>query len=185
MTGSTKWLAALTALLLVFAAACSGDDDDGAVDAGPNDDDAAQPAGDDDGADEADQGDADQGDAPASGEFGTITIDGDEYGVTTLNRCIPFSKSDDDLDLQALGGGVKINLYAVGGTINDVSVDGSTVTSEYGSIAFGSDPVIHDQSVDGDRTTGSATLGDSTGGPTTVEVSWDVEIPDEVRDCSL
>lgn len=197
MTRSRTWMAALAALMLLFAAACGGDDDD-AADASAGDDAAQQSSdddapdadtddGDDDAADD-DEGDDDAGDddAPATGEFGTITIDGDVYPVTMLNRCIPFSGSDDDLDLQALGDGVKINIYASAGVVDDVSVDGATVTSEYGSRAFGGfDSVIADQSTDGGRTTGSATMPDATGGATTVDVQWDVEIPDEVRDCSL
>ncbi|WP_436794153.1 hypothetical protein [Actinospongicola halichondriae] len=190
MTRSRTWMAALLALVLLFAAACGGDDDD-AADTGTGDatdqasDDAA--VSDDDGDDADDDGTTDtDDDAPATGEFGTITINGDVYPVTMLNRCIPFSGSDDDLDLQALGEGVKINIYASAGVVDDVSIDGSTVTSEYGSRAFGGfDSVIADQSTDGGRTTGSATMPDATGGPTTVEVEWDVEIPSDVRDCSL
>ena len=194
MTRSRTWMAALAALMLLFAAACGGDDDD-AADASAGDD-AAQQSSDDDAADTGDDvddtddddadDDAGDDDAPATGEFGTITINGDVYPVTMLNRCIPFSGSDDDLDLQALGDGVKINIYASAGVVDDVSVDGATVTSEYGSRAFGGfDSVIADQSTDGGRTTGSATMPDATGGATTVDVQWDVEIPDEVRDCSL
>ncbi|MDE0804761.1 MAG: hypothetical protein OSA99_15740 [Acidimicrobiales bacterium] len=190
MTRSRLGMAALLALVLLFAAACGGDDDD-ASGATSGDDDAAasDDASDDPGEDTSDDADDDDdGDdeAPATGEFGTITINGDAYAVSTLNRCIPFSESDDDLDLQALGDGVKINIYASSGTIDDVSVDGSTVESEYGSRAFGGfDSQIHDQSTDGGRAMGSATMPDAMGGTDTVEVEWDVEIPSDVRDCSL
>lgn len=186
------WLAVLAAFLLLVAAACGDDDDDtsASADDGTADvsDDGSEDAGDDAGADDGDDGgEGDDGASTGgSGEFGTIIINGDEYGVDTLNRCIPFSESDEDLDLQALGGGVKINIYATAGTVDDVSVDGSTVSNEYGSIAFGgSDSDISDATVDGGRTTGSATLPDATGSGETVDVQWDVEIPDEVRDCSL
>lgn len=199
MTRSRTWMAALAALMFLFAAACGGDDDD-AADGSAGDDAAQQSSEDDaddtdtdtvdddgeDAADDDDDDDAGDDEAPAAGEFGTITINGDVYPVTMLNRCIPFSGSDDDLDLQALGDGVKINIYASAGVVDDVSVDGATVTAEYGSRAFGGfDSVIADQSTDGGRTTGSATMPDAMGGSTTVDVQWDVEIPDEVRDCSL
>jgi hypothetical protein len=178
----------LPVLLLVFAlvaGACASDDDPGAGETSAEDSGGAQGA-DDGGGDEASNGDeAGDGDEAAVTEMGTITINGDVYAVTNLNRCIPFSESDDDLDLQALSNGVKINLYATAGTIDDVSVDGSGVEAEYGSMAFGEDPAISDATIADGRTSGSATIGDSLGSGTTVDIEWDVQIPDEARDCSL
>lgn len=176
----------LPVLLLVFAlvaGACASDDDPGAGEPAADNSGGAQGAS--DGATTGDDGDeAGGGEAPVT-EMGTITINGDVYAVTNLNRCIPFSESDDDLDLQALGVGVKINLYGTSGTIDDVSVDGRNVEQSYGSMAFGKDPAISDATIADGRTTGSATIGDSMDSDTTVDVEWDVQIPDEARDCSL
>lgn len=171
----------LTVPLLVFAlvaGACASNDDPGAGGT------AAENPGGAQGASDGNDAAAGGGEAPVT-EMGTITINGDVYAVTNLNRCIPFSESDDDLDLQALGVGVKINLYGTSDTIDDVSVDGSGVAQSYGSMAFGKDPAISDATVADGRTTGSATIGDSLDSGTTVDVEWDVQIPDEARDCSL
>lgn len=123
--------------------------------------------------------------APAEvGEAGSFTVNGIEFAVTTLNRCIPFSDAPGNVDLQALGGGAKINLTQFGSE-TDVSVDGSAISREFGSIAFGKDPVIASSEISGDRWTGSATISDSLDSGDMVEVVWDVQVPDEIRDCSL
>ena len=55
----------------------------------------------------------------------------------------------------------------------------------FGSIAFGSDPVVDASSLEGDRWTGSATVGDSLDSGATVDIVWDVMVPPEAVDCSL
>jgi len=118
------------------------------------------------------------------GEAGSFTVNGIEYAVTRLNRCIPFNDVPGDLDLQALAQGAQLNLYLMGGTA-EVSVQGSAIESEFGSIAFGEDPVVNESSVTDDRWTGSATVGDSLGSGETVDLTWDVQLPSEINDCSL
>ncbi len=121
---------------------------------------------------------------PDVGETGSFTVNGTEFAVTTLNRCIPFQDAPGNVDLQALAGGAKLNLVQFGG-VTEVSVDGSTINEMFGSIAFGEAPVVAASDIAGDRWTGSATVGDSLGSSETVEVTWDVMVPAEARDCSL
>lgn len=168
-------VAAGLALSLVALAGCGSSDDTSAADSP-----TSTPTT---GADSPDGGDtpAETGDVT---EKGSITINGTEFAVTMLNRCDPTGASF-DLDLQALGQGVKINLYGADGEIQDVSVDGSQVKAQFGSIAFGADPAISASTVTEDRTTGTATVGDSTGSGSTVDITWDVMVPAETLDCSL
>ena len=129
----------------------------------------------------------DSGDAqPPLGEMGSFSVNGIEYAVTLLNRCIPDPDEPGNLDLQpiAQGAGAQLNLYLTGDFV-DVSVQGRGIEEEFGRLAFGDDPVVQTSSVSGDRWTGSATVGDSLGSGTTVDIEWDVMIPPEIRDCSL
>lgn len=151
--------------LALVVAACSGDPS-GEVKAG---DSASQPSH---------VSPADGSDAPA--DMGSVTVNGDVYAVTSLNRCEP----PDVLDLQARFVGGKINLVGRSEQVTAVSIDGRGVEENYGSIAFGTID-IHESSVAGDRVTGLATLDDSFDTDSTVEVEWDVQIPGEARDCSL
>jgi hypothetical protein len=123
---------------------------------------------------------------PEVGEAGSFTVDGTEFAVTLLNRCIPFSDQPGNIDLQALaqGQGAKLNLVLMGGT-TEVSVDGSGIQELFGSIAFGQDPVVSESTVSGDRWTGSATVGDALGSGETVDITWDVMVPAEAQDCGL
>lgn len=118
------------------------------------------------------------------GERGSFTVDGMTFVVTFLNRCIPYDEDPDAIDLQALDrdNGAKINLYFANGRM-DVSVDGSAISQEFGSPAFGA--TLDESSIDGGRWTGSATLDDAFDSGETVDVTWDVQVPDDVRDCSL
>jgi len=186
----------MVALFSLFAVACgSGEEaetiepagsEDAATTAGPVADDptpttAASTTGD------VTTTNSDDGpDAPAVGEAGFFSVSGEEFAVTLLNRCVPFQDDEGNVDLQALaqGSGVKLNLYLVGESV-EVSVDGSGLQDSYGSIAFGKDPVVHESVLDGDRWTGSATVGDSLGSGDTVDITWDVMIPAEANDCSL
>lgn len=125
---------------------------------------------------------------PAVGEAGSFTVNETEFAVTLLNRCIPFSDEAGNVDLQALAqggqGAAKLNLSLLGDFL-DVSVDGSGISNEFGSIAFGSDQVVESSEIAGDRWSGSATVADSLGSGETVDITWDVMVPDEIRDCSL
>jgi hypothetical protein len=126
------------------------------------------------------------GQTPEVGEASSFTVDDIEFAVTLLNRCIPFSDSPGNIDLQALaqGQGAKLNLVLLGET-TEVSVDGGGIRERFGSRAFGKNPVVDASEVSGDRWTGSATVGDSMGSETTVEIAWDVMVPAEARDCGL
>jgi len=131
------------------------------------------------------------GETPAVTEQGSFTVDDQEFAVTFLNRCIPFGGADSsDIDLQpiAQGQGAQLNLYGTADSL-EVSVQGRTVEEIGGSIAFAADPFndgeIRESSISGDRWTGSATLADSLGSGSTVEVTWDVMIPADMEDCSL
>jgi len=123
---------------------------------------------------------------PPVGEAGSFSVNGTEFAVTLLNRCIPFSEAPDDIDLQALAQeqGAQLNLYLTRGEV-EVSVQGSAIQNEFGSIAFGESPVVNESTVTDDRWTGSATVGDSLGSGETVDLTWDVQIPSEINDCSL
>ena len=118
------------------------------------------------------------------GEAGSFAVNGMEFGVTNLNRCIPSPDSPENLDLQPIARGAQLNLYLVGGTV-EVSVQGSAIEDAFGSLSFGQDPVVHESTVSDDRWTGSATVGDSFGSGETVDITWDVMVPSEIRDCSL
>lgn len=183
----------LAIAVMLVAAACSSSDDGGDEGAGePSTTTTSTAAGGDEGASASTTtttagGGAEQPDQPAVGEEGSFTVDGTEFAVTMLNRCIPFFDEPGNVDLQALSQGIsaKINL-AYMGAFTDISVDGSTINEMFGSIAFSStDPESIESTITGDRWTGSATLTDAVGGETTVDVTWDVMIPPEPHDCSL
>lgn len=118
------------------------------------------------------------------GEASGFTVDDTTFAVTLLNRCVPFTDEPGNIDLQALAQGAQLNLYLDSGT-TDVSVQGPAVQELAGSISFGLTGEVDDSTVAGDRWTGSATLEDSMGSGTSVDLSWDVQIPAEARDCSL
>lgn len=182
----------LTVALVVLAAACGGSDE-GGDDENANSATITTAAANDQGNDAGttttspqDEGGSEPQDQPAVGEAGSFTVNGTEFAVTLLNRCIPFQDKAGDIDLQALAGGprAKLNLYLLGVT-TEVSVDGSTIQDMFGSIAFGEAPTIAASEVIGNRWTGSATVADSLGSGKTVDLTWDVMVPDEIRDCSL
>jgi hypothetical protein len=177
--------------LMVIAAACDGSDETNsdtteAVDTTT----AADGSGAGNGGSTETTAAADTGDnggeQVAAGEGGSFTVNGTEFAVTLLNRCIPFQDEPGNVDLQALAQaqGGKLNLYVAGESV-EVSVDGSGIEEMFGSIAFGDSPVVHDSAIDGDRWIGSATVGDSLDSGDTVDVTWDVMIPAEAIDCSL
>lgn len=123
-------------------------------------------------------------DAAPVGEAGSFTVNGEEFAVTMLNRCIPFFEGPDNVDLQALGQRTQLNLTVLSGML-DVSVQGSAIEEMFGSISFASEFLADGFEVTDDRFTGSATVTDALGSGETVDLSWDVQLPSEVRDCSL
>lgn len=190
---------AIRGFLMVFAAltlslsACGGDDNSGDGGDGTTTTTAptATTAGGGGGAETtttvADGGGGTQA-PPAVGEAGSFTVNETEFAVTLLNRCIPFRDDPGNVDLQALAssdqGSAKLNLLVMSAMV-DVSVDGSGISAMFGSIAFGSDQMIKSSDIAGDRWSGSATVADSLGSGETVDITWDVMIPDQIRDCSL
>lgn len=181
----------LAVAVVLLVAACGGSDgggdDEGAIGATTTTA-AANDQGNDGGTTTAppnDDGGGEPQDQPAVGEAGSFTVNGTEFSVTLLNRCIPFQDEPGDIDLQALAQGAKLNLEFVGSTETRVSVDGPTIQEMFGSIAFGKDAIVAASEVTDDRWTGSATVADSLESGETVDLTWDVMVPKEIRDCSL
>jgi hypothetical protein len=206
---SRRFYLALTVSLVLVAAACGGSDEGGGDEnvnsatttttaaTGQSNGDGTTttpPPDDGDGTTTTpppDDGDSAPRDQPPVGEAGSFTVNGTEFVVTLLNRCIPFGGEDGQtIDLQpiAQGQGAELFLYGTADSL-EVSVQGSTVSEMYGSIAFTAGPFgdgeIQESSIDGDRWTGSATLIDALDVVDPVSVTWDVMVTDEVRDCSL
>jgi hypothetical protein len=206
---SRRFYLALTVSLVLVAAACGGSDEGGGDEnvnsatttttaaTGQSNGDGTTttpPPDDGDGTTTTpppDDGDSAPRDQPPVGEAGSFTVNGTEFVVTLLNRCIPFGGEDGQtIDLQpiAQGQGAELFLYGTADSV-EVSVQGNTVSEMYGSIAFTAGPFgdgeIQESSIDGDRWTGSATLIDALDVADPVSVTWDVMVTDEVRDCSL
>lgn len=179
MRASKRYIA-LLGLIALIAAGCGGGDDGGDNGDGQTTT-TAESMDDDTTTTAASNG----GSSPEVGEFGSFTVNDTEFAVTGLLRCIPFQDEPGDIDLQALGQRAQLNLEFFGGDRTDVSVQGGAIRDEFGSIAFGSDVEVSSSDISGDRWTGTATAGDSTGGDGTVDITWDVMIPEEIRDCSL
>ena len=123
-------------------------------------------------------------DQPEVGASGSFTVNGEEFAVSLLNRCIPFFAEPGNIDLQALAQGAQLNLTVLSGML-DVSVQGSSVQEMFGSISFASDFLADGFVVSDDRFTGSATVSDALGSGETVDLTWDVMVPSEILDCSL
>lgn len=185
------------AALVLFVSACGGSEDAGGdsateasadsttTDGGDTTTTSAAPS-DPEPSDGGDDSSSAPADPPAVGEMGSFTVNGTEYAVTFLNRCVPFSGPDSGvIDLQpiAQGQGAQMNLYGDGGDFDEVSVQGSTIQQTFGSIAF-STMEATESNIAGDRWTGSATLEDAAGGDAApVEVTWDVMVPAEAQEC--
>ena len=190
----------LVAVLALLAAACSSGDDGGTTETTAGGDDGGTTtettAGGDDGGTTETTAPADSGggggETPPVTDMGSFVVDGTEFAVTFLNRCIPFDGEDSEqIDLQpvAQGQGAILFLYGTADSV-EVSVDGLKIEEIGGSRAFtatpfGDDGEIRASAINGDRWTGDATLADAFGTGSTVDVTWDVRIPDEIRDCSL
>lgn len=181
---------ALLVLAVVLVAAGCGGSDDGSesevTSASPETtvseaSDTSSTAGDDD-----DVGGDEPADQPEVGESGSFTVNDEEFAVTLLNRCIPFSDQPGNIDLQALAQaqGAQLNLTVLAEML-DVSVQGSAIEEVFGSISFTSEFLADGFEVSSDRFTGSATVSDALGSGETVNLAWDVMVPSEVLDCSL
>ena len=134
-----------------------------------------------------------------------VSVDGSALTAQSLLRCIPFSESDEDLDLQVIGDGFVLFVYVnqggsapshelsiQGGAVGDGEAMGvfSGMVSEYPD---GNWYVELDQPpLDGPplewsagRVSGTMTLEDAFEQADPIEVSFDVPVPPDVHDCSL
>lgn len=193
---SSKKLLVIMSVMVLVISACGGDSEADTTSAPAGAETTAAPdngsGGGGDTTAAPENGGSGGGEAPSVTEMGSFTVNGTEFAVTFLNRCIPFSGADsEEIDLQpiAQGQGAQLNLYGTADSV-EVSVQGSAVEEIGGTRAFAADPFgddgeIRASSIEGDRWTGEATLADSFGSESTVELTWDVMIPEEINDCSL
>jgi hypothetical protein len=134
-----------------------------------------------------------------------VSVDGSALTPQSLLRCIPFSESGEDLDLQAIGHGFVLFVYvnqAGSASSHDLSIQGSVVgdgesmgvfsgmVSEYPDgnwyVEFDQPPLDGPPlEWSGDRVSGTMTLDDSFEQADPIEVSFDVPVPPDVHDCSL
>lgn len=134
-----------------------------------------------------------------------VSVDGSALTPQSLLRCIPFSESDEDLDLQVIGDGFVLFVYVnQGGSLpsHEVSIQGSAVGDGESMGVFsgmvsespdGNWYVEFDQPPlagpplewSGDRVSGTMTLEDAYEQADPIEVSFDVPVPPDVHDCSL
>lgn len=133
-----------------------------------------------------------------------VSVDGSALTPQSLLRCIPFSESDEDLDLQVIGDGYVLFIYVnqAGSPSHEVSIQGSAVGDRESMGVFsgmvsdapdGSWYVEFDQPpLDGpplewsaDRVSGTMTLEDAFDQADPIEVGFDVPVPPDVHDCSL
>lgn len=134
-----------------------------------------------------------------------VSVDGSALTPQSLLRCIPFSESAEDLDLQVIGDGFVLFVYVnQAGSVSshDVSIQGSAVGEDGATGVFsgmvseypdGNWYVEFDQPPldgpplewSGDRVSGTMTLADSYEVADPIEVSFDVPVPPDVHDCSL
>lgn len=169
---------AVSLTLVLAATACSGDDAAESPTPDPTATSSAEPD------QPATTPPADEPAAPEVGAMGSFTVDGQTFAVTDLNRCDPFFDEPGNLDLQAVAVGSILNLPVLGGgTSIDISVQGSALVELAGSNVFGEIIDEPEFTITDDRITGAATLGDTMGSDATVEVTFDVAIPDEIREC--
>ncbi|MBT8203588.1 MAG: hypothetical protein HKN74_12850 [Acidimicrobiia bacterium] len=175
----------LAGVLLLGAAACGGSDDTSATSA-PTENGDATPTTTGDQPTDTTASTAETPAQPTVGEMGSFTVNGTEFAVTFLNRCIPFEGPDSDIiDLQPIAQGQGAQFFLYGGAdFVEVSVQGSAIQEMFGSIAFTTTDAT-DNNLSGDRWTGSATLEDALDTAEPVEVTWDVMVPGEIVDCSL
>lgn len=135
---------------------------------------------------------------------GQVSVDGTPLAPQSLLRCIPYSESDADLDLQVIGDGFVLFIYVnqQGIVSHELSIQGSAVgdggsMGVFGGMASespdGNWHIEFDQPAldgppfewSGDRVSGSLTLADAYEEADPIEVGFDVPVPPDVHDCSL
>jgi hypothetical protein len=186
-------------LLFALSAACGGDDEGstGPTSTSTESDIAGDtPTGEP--TDEAN--DTDSQPEASSGEAGVVEIDSEAYPIGEVLRCEPFFEHEDDLDLTALGSGAQVFVVINHPLDNleqhELSVQGSVgVYSGSASSTAGGGWADEDGEplpgppfeISGDRITGSLVVVAARGGDEAerITVSFDLEIPSEVEDCSL
>jgi hypothetical protein len=200
MRTSRALLALLTAMALVLGA-CGGDAGEvtttvpSAASETTLPDSPADPDGD---------GDSASPPAPPSGpQVGSVVVDGTTYALNEALLCEEDELLQDlglerAMELQGLGraadGRVQIDLYMesfAGTEIHDVSWFGPEGIFTNSAILLGASWVDEDDqalpgppiTVSSGRATGSMVLYDATGSGSTIEVSFDVEVPTELFEC--
>jgi len=187
-------------LLLLAASACGGDNNDSdspTTTTGETPEATASnksPTESPDGTD--DEGEDSQ--PPASDGDGVIELNGERINVNEVRRCEPFSDSEGNLDLTAIGEGVMLFVVVNEGTVlsHELSLQGSSAGGVFSATANqfsdGSWTDEDGQPISGapftvgeDRISGSMTLNDARGGADTADVSFELPIPSEIIDCSL
>lgn len=185
-----------------------GDDDDSDTAANAQDTKADDATSDED---EAPDGGGSPDDLVFEASDSSFTLDGNEFEVQGILRCIPFSTDDEpldgELDIQALDedGTVLFLEYSPGdedqrqamedqgappelldqfGPRTFVSFQSGATQELYGVQYIDGDTEFDSSEVTDDRMTGAATITDDETGQV-VDVTWDVEIPPETKDCSL
>jgi hypothetical protein len=132
----------------------------------------------------ADETDHDtQDDADGAGAVGTATVDGVTYALDRTWRCEPVEVAGFtyDLELQAFGSheGDRIQLDVYLGGVLDVDVSWAGPEGIFG----GPDPDAASADWADGRVTGTAVIQDAWEGEDHVEISFDVEVPDETDAC--
>jgi hypothetical protein len=192
---------AIALLLGGLLVACG--DDDGASSAPP----APESNGQATDSDADATADDDPGDTPpaapsGTGAAGTVTIGGTTYGMDEALRCEEDSMDvpgiDRELEVQFFsrtdGGMVQLDLYISSiGTlpIHDVSwsgpegIFGASITQQGGTWTGDGDETYQDApiSIDGNRATGSVVLYDAFTMEESIDIDFDVVIPDDTFAC--
>lgn len=145
---------------------------------------AGADAGADDGADDTDRSDeGGEDDGGTTGELGTVTVGASSYRVERVIVCDPDEDAgfDRDLELQAIGDadGSRVQLDVVLGGILPVDVSWAGPEGIFGMGEAGT----ADANQDGDRLTGTASLEDPFGEGETVDLSFDVVVPERPTSC--
>jgi hypothetical protein len=125
---------------------------------------------------------------------GTLVIDGETYNVETVLRCEPFDDGEDSLDLAALASGATVFVYLeeyMGSVLFEVGLQGPMGLYE-NLYSEGVDGWVDDRGdpvdgllfeIDGNRIRGASTLIEFHEGEDTLELSYDLPIPDTIVDC--
>ena len=137
------------------------------------------------------------------GAAGSVTIDGQQFGINEVRRCEPFFDNDEDLDLTGIGTGVmvfvNVNRPVAGSNavMFEISLQGNEAGGVFGGMASTLDgtnwtdgEVFEDSPLPetpftrtDDRISGELTLLDARGGTEMRDVAVDIEIPSESIDC--